>query len=422
MLRIWSAMSGKELASIPAEKVDDVRALKLLLHSEHGLPPRFRQRLVYLNSVSDGVLDDFVKLDSPMDLQLVLIPYVQSSQTDADKLAAAAADGSLSEVEAKLQKPQDPNLVDSRGNSALGLAADRDRTDVVFLLLDVNLALNGFILTFASSRGAVELLRLLLNARADPNKASPDGSTALFAAAQKGHVEIVGKLLDAGADKSIMSFAAKDAGRTCLMVAAESGHADVVRMLLESEEDTKTRKLNTDFANAAKFTAMMYASARGHAGVVHLLLDFGANVNFSSKGGRSALMCASLAGKSAVVRLLLNSGADVNLSSHGGSNALMLASSAGEIEVVRLLLESGARANLASDAGSTALMHASAQGHVAVVQLLLQFGIDKIIVNNAGSTARMLARLRGHSEVERLLLDDQVKWRFAAPSRGNRAC
>ena len=98
MLRIWSAMSGKELASIPAEKVDDVRALKLLLHSEHGLPARFRQRLVYLNSVSDGVLDDFVKLDSPMDLQLVLIPYVQSSQIDADKLTAAAAEGSLSEV------------------------------------------------------------------------------------------------------------------------------------------------------------------------------------------------------------------------------------------------------------------------------------------------------------------------------------
>ena len=98
MLCIWSAVTGKQLASIPAEEVDDVRALKQLLHSKHRLPPPFRQRLVYFNSVSDGVLDDLVKLDSPMDLQLILIPYVQASQMEANELAAAAANGSLPEV------------------------------------------------------------------------------------------------------------------------------------------------------------------------------------------------------------------------------------------------------------------------------------------------------------------------------------
>ncbi|CAE7838754.1 ANKRD50 [Symbiodinium sp. CCMP2592] len=122
MLCIWSAMTGKQLASIPAEEVDDVRALKQLLHSKHRLPPPFRQRLVYLDSVSDGVLDDLVKLDSPMDLQLILIPYVQASQLEANELAAAAAKGSLPQVEAKLQKPQDPNVDNTSGSSPLGLA------------------------------------------------------------------------------------------------------------------------------------------------------------------------------------------------------------------------------------------------------------------------------------------------------------
>ena len=39
-------LSGAEVASIPVEELSDVRALKQTLHLFHGLPPRFRQRLV----------------------------------------------------------------------------------------------------------------------------------------------------------------------------------------------------------------------------------------------------------------------------------------------------------------------------------------------------------------------------------------
>ena len=65
LLRI-TQLSGEELTSIPLAELSDVRALKQRLHRQHGLPPRFRQRLLQEGST----LDDDVKLDSVMDLQV----------------------------------------------------------------------------------------------------------------------------------------------------------------------------------------------------------------------------------------------------------------------------------------------------------------------------------------------------------------
>ena len=68
MLQI-KMLSGEGVASIPVEGTNDVRGLKQKLNELHGLPPRFRQR-VLLHGES---LEDTVKLDCPMDLDLVLL-------------------------------------------------------------------------------------------------------------------------------------------------------------------------------------------------------------------------------------------------------------------------------------------------------------------------------------------------------------
>ncbi|CAE7193274.1 ANKRD50 [Symbiodinium sp. CCMP2592] len=62
MLRIM-LVSGKEVTSIPLTELSDVKALKQRLHQQQGLPPRFRQRLVHGGSTLgdeikfDSVLD-----------------------------------------------------------------------------------------------------------------------------------------------------------------------------------------------------------------------------------------------------------------------------------------------------------------------------------------------------------------------------
>ncbi|CAE7500026.1 mask [Symbiodinium necroappetens] len=88
MLHIWKA-SGEELAAVKLEDFREVRDLKRHLQGLCGLP-RFRQRLV---SKSLGILEDDDTLDSPMDLQLVLLDFASASQEQVDSVISAAKAG-----------------------------------------------------------------------------------------------------------------------------------------------------------------------------------------------------------------------------------------------------------------------------------------------------------------------------------------
>ena len=63
--------------------------------------------------------------------------------------------------------------------------------------------------------------------------ALPDGVTALYIASQRGHPEVVRLLLDASADKD----KAARYGATALFIASLEGHHEVVRLLLQVSAD-----------------------------------------------------------------------------------------------------------------------------------------------------------------------------------------
>ena len=56
------------------------------------------------------------------------------------------------------------------------------------------------------------------------------GATALMAASQKGHLEVVRLLLEIGVDNGLD----RNDGSTALFIASLNGHLEVVRLLLES--------------------------------------------------------------------------------------------------------------------------------------------------------------------------------------------
>jgi ankyrin repeat protein len=70
-------------------------------------------------------------------------------------------------------------------------------------------------------------VRALLAAKADANAKMADGATALIAAAQHGHLEVVQTLVAAQAD---VNARATD-GATALMIASQNGHSDVAEFL-----------------------------------------------------------------------------------------------------------------------------------------------------------------------------------------------
>ena len=76
----------------------------------------------------------------------------------------------------------------------------------------------------ASQEGHIDVVQALLDKGADVNVKANNGTTALIAAAQEGHIEVVRALLDKGADV----YAKNNGGVPALIIAALMGHKEVV--------------------------------------------------------------------------------------------------------------------------------------------------------------------------------------------------
>ena len=131
MLHVWQA-SGKEIAAIGLEELHDVRTLKTHLQSLCGVP-RFRQMLLH----NGRSLDEDFKLDSCLDVQLVLLSFpCEASAESGDELIRSVRLGPTSAVEAILHRPQDPNWENDVGQTALVVAADEGFAYAAAMLIE----------------------------------------------------------------------------------------------------------------------------------------------------------------------------------------------------------------------------------------------------------------------------------------------
>ncbi|KAM9742969.1 ankyrin repeat domain-containing protein 39 isoform 2-T2 [Menidia menidia] len=110
----------------------------------------------------------------------VSTPSVQQSLNEMDferGIWSAAMDGDLDRVKSLIQKGTDPNLRDSAGYTALtpGGATPLHR---------------------AAFCGRADVVRLLLQHRADPMLCDDDGASSLHKAAEQGHEEVCLLLLE----------------------------------------------------------------------------------------------------------------------------------------------------------------------------------------------------------------------------------
>ena len=199
-------------------------------------------------------------------------------------------------------------------------------------------------LIIASENGHAEVVKLLLAAGADKDKAMHGGTTPLYIASFNGHAEVVKLLLAAGVDKD----KARQDGTTPLYAASEYGHAEVVKLLLAAGA-------GKDKANQYGTTSLYIASQQGHAEVVKLLLAAGADKDKAELYGLTPLWAASFNGHAEVVKLLLAAGVDKDKAEQGGTTPLYMASEYGHAEVVKLLLAAGADKDKARQDGATPL-------------------------------------------------------------------
>ena len=176
----------------------------------------------------------------------------------------------------------------------------------------------------------------------DPNVARSSGATALSYAVAGRHSDVVKLLLDAKADPNRDSF-----GLLPLFQAAENGDLASVKSLLAAgakvnaplhavDEDLKAREGDT--------ALMACGSPTGKASVVKALVAAGGDVNQKAKNGKTAVMQAVAAENVEVLRALVESKADVTvrMPPPEDMDALTIAVGKRRADLVKLLLDAGA--------------------------------------------------------------------------------
>jgi uncharacterized protein len=231
----------------------------------------------------------------------------------------------------------------------------------------------------------------LVEAGADVEVASADGTTALHWAAHYGQDEVVRALLDAGAAANVVS----PFGATPIAEAALVGSVPILEMLLEAGVDANT-------ANHEGQTPLMIIARSGNVAAAKLLLEHGAAVDAIERwGGQNALMWAAANAEPEMVELLLAHGADPNV--RGTARNWQR----------RVTVEP--REKIMHDGGFAPLHYAARDGCPDCVAPLLDAGAEIDITDPDRLTPLNLAILNGHFDLARALIDagaDIDKWDF----------
>ncbi|KAM0800254.1 ankyrin repeat-containing domain protein [Usnea florida] len=257
-------------------------------------------------------------------------------------------------------------------------------------------------------QGGPELVHLLLESGVSVN-GTHDGMSVLQSIAEHNRIEMVGMLLNAGAD--VNAPAGLKSGRTVLQNATERGDLEMVKLLLSHGVDVNAPA--TPFYGSR--TALQHATARGDLEMVKLLLCHGADVNAPAQydGSRRALQHATERGDLEMVKLLLSHGADVNAPAgrRYGITALQGAMRKGSLKMVLTLLEAGAHINdvPAAVEGRTALEAAAEWGRLDIVHLLLNNDGEPDTIEARCKRAADFAEKQYHSIIARGLRQHKPK-------------
>jgi len=261
------------------------------------------------------------------------------------------------------------------------------RTTALLVMLSAGSAAFGAARTLpeAAEQGDRTAAIALLEAGADVNARSLDGTTALIFAAYRGDAELVKRLLAAGADAE----ARNEFGASALSEAAQQGSTAVIAALLAKGVDPNAR-------NAEGETALMLVARTGSIDAARVLLDGGADIAAKEVwGGQNALMWAAAQSQPEMVRFLLEHGAKpdergivrdwqrkitaeprVKDMNKGGFTPLLYAAREGCIDCAKHLLAAGADPNLGDPENVSPLILAIENLHFDFAKFMIESGAD----------------------------------------------
>jgi ankyrin repeat protein len=178
-----------------------------------------------------------------------------------------------------------------------------------------------------------EMVQILLDAGADPNKDVGRGKTPFLIAVISGNKSAVKSMLDKGlVDLKL----AMDSDTPPLLAAATKGHFEICKILIEAGFDP-----NISSTDDNDYTPLHNAAGYGNGDTIRVLVGNKANIEACTSDGRRPLHMACFKGRLDCVRKLIRFKADIESNDCNGWNALHFAACYGHLEIVKLLLKPG---------------------------------------------------------------------------------
>ncbi|KAM6090480.1 85/88 kDa calcium-independent phospholipase A2 isoform 2-T2 [Theristicus caerulescens] len=234
-------------------------------------------------------------------------------------------------------------------------------------------------LHLACRKGDMECLLELLECHARVDITDRNGET-VFHYAVRGNspqiIELLGRTPTAGLDHL------SHEGLTALHLACQLGKEDMVRSLLKCRASCSVMgTLGYPIHTALKFS---------QKGCAQAILEVDAS-QVRSKDPRYEATPLHWAKKAEMARLLLEYGSEVNLTSRTADMALHIAVKRGRFDCAMLLLTHGAHTNARGQDGNTPLHLAMKHDHLDMIKAIIVFGGDVEIPNDFGETPGLLA-------------------------------
>ncbi len=295
----------------------------------------------------------------------------------------------------------------------------------------------------AAMNGNADTLDVLLDAQAGFTDLDNTGSAPIHQAADGGYVDVLQRLLDAGADPlsphgPSTGWRWRKPGKTPVEFACEGGHTEAVTLLLQYIDGaTRCRVLPH------------WAAAKGQEKTLRALLEHPEirdNLNVKDSDGNTALYLATCSGSAPTVDLLLKNGVDVHarsvgfmfkrstLEPRGQWTALQVwadaqqswygrrKASKDELERVgELLIKAGSDIEARDYKGKTPLFYWSMIEYsgVRTASILLRHGANARALDNDGSTVlHERVPYKEPDETIRLLIDAGADINHARKSDG----
>uniref|UniRef100_A0A8C2SPA5 Ankyrin repeat and death domain containing 1B n=1 Tax=Coturnix japonica TaxID=93934 RepID=A0A8C2SPA5_COTJA len=286
---------------------------------------------------------------------------------DEREFQHAAKMNNLETMEKLFKKNLNINAMDPR--TALHFAVARSHTSAVDFLLHhkarVDMAdQHGLtVIHLAAWTGNLDIMRKLVKAGADQRAKNEEGMNALHFAAQNNSVKVIDYFLQ---DLHLTDLNKPDGkGRKPFLLAAERGHADMINNLV-------ALNLFTTEKDKEGNTALHLAAKNGHSEAVEILLQHWDEINDLNQQKNSPLHLAVINNHLLIVRKLLEANHDINFLNHRQETPLHLAADLGNVEMVEMLLKAGCDLKITDRHGKTALAVASRSNYALIVDMIIK--------------------------------------------------